>query len=60
MKNKYFRFINCNKCGGSLGTLVKKGDVYEHMREQDCKRQREAVASKANILAQTKPVKEEK
>ena len=56
------RYIKCNKCGGTLGTLIRKGDIYEHMRENDCKKSQARIARKVKILEQAKslPTKEEK
>lgn len=34
------KFIQCFKCRGTQGTLVKVGDKYAHMRENDCERHR--------------------
>jgi hypothetical protein len=40
-------YIRCANCGGSWGTLVKKGDKYRHARAEDCERYRAVVERKA-------------
>lgn len=37
-------YIQCSKCGGTAGTMVKVGDSgYAHQREQDCSIERAQV-----------------
>lgn len=40
------KFIQCFKCGGTQGTLVKVGDKYGHIREKDCERHRTIAKAK--------------
>jgi transcription elongation factor Elf1 len=42
------QFLHCSKCGGSYGTLIRKGSKqehnYEHLREIDCELHRRRYA----------------
>jgi len=60
MKDKEtIRYIQCAKCGGTQGTLVKRGEEYVHMRDIDCRKYKALKRRKERreaILKQTKPV----
>lgn len=45
-KEKTGHALRCAACGGAWGTLVKKGDKYQHARVGDCMRHRAAVKAK--------------
>jgi preprotein translocase subunit YajC len=48
--------LQCYKCGGTFGTLVKVGDKYAHMREIDCARHRAMKIKREKVLEQVKPI----
>ena len=56
---KESRPIKCANCGGTYGTLVKKGDEYVHQRSSDCEAYRKIQQRKDAILKQAKPVEKE-
>ena len=62
MKDKQeVRYIQCADCGGTQGTLIKKGDHYVHMRDIDCKKVRAAKRRKEQrdlVLSQARPIPE--
>jgi len=55
------KYVTCDKCGGTQDTMVKKGDIYEHVRELDCMKyrwfltQQKLVLPKKTILELAKP-----
>lgn len=62
MKDKNIRYIHCADCGGTQGTLVKKGDHYVHMRDVDCKKHRAIEKSRKQrelVLSQARPIPKE-
>jgi hypothetical protein len=53
------RYLQCRKCGGTQGTLVKMDEEYQHQREVDCNRHRAIEEAKAKIMSQARPIKKE-